>query len=619
MNKIKEIREKEGMTQDEFAASLKVDRSTVSKWENNLSLPRRAMLEKIAAIFKCQLDDLFTGGAANEKLVREIKVVPRPHFVSVQTESSYLLPKKVKLELRTPLAEMGADILSELLWEIGIKTEKVASGGDVIFEKISCNTAEYYRLKITDKGISVRFCDALGARNAALTLFSIIENENGMYTVPTIKINDWPDNKIRGMLFDPARGCIPVPKLKSYIKQMAKARMNTLVFHCCDTYGLCYESDIERDLTDVKKIGRYTKSEMKDIVNYCRFWGIEIIPEIDYPAHANYIYDKNPDLRCESLDGSVQSNWALCATNEKVFEYLEEVYKEAVEIFGCRYLSICGDELEMLDLDSFDLWTNWESCKHCREVMDKYGYKDQYELYYHAVRRIHGILAKLGVRMLISNDSVNIAENPDIPKDIIIIWWRVAMPKRGLTRMQDMENFCKAGYDVININYEDAYIYFYTNENRLSDWTTTNRPFVSEEYRHKVIGGYFSAWGDAPINHYPWTLPGGIIMYGERLWNNEPSVYDKAYRLALTQAVFGKDVPADLDVFTALGGTLLPLTIAELRRGYPENLKKEDAAYIDVCAERLGKLVKRQSPYAEYAKEFIECLKWTKERLGENN
>ena len=75
MNKIREKREKKGMTQDELAAALKVDRSTVSKWENNLSLPRSATLDKIASILECQRDDLFTDGAASEKLVREINSV----------------------------------------------------------------------------------------------------------------------------------------------------------------------------------------------------------------------------------------------------------------------------------------------------------------------------------------------------------------------------------------------------------------------------------------------------------------------------------------------------------------------------------------------------------------
>lgn len=48
--KIKEMREAEGVSQGEFAARLNVSRQSVSNWENGLSVPRRAQREKIFTI-----------------------------------------------------------------------------------------------------------------------------------------------------------------------------------------------------------------------------------------------------------------------------------------------------------------------------------------------------------------------------------------------------------------------------------------------------------------------------------------------------------------------------------------------------------------------------------------
>lgn len=58
MNNIQLMRAKAKMTQGELAALLKVDRSTVAKWESYKALPRAEMLRELARILHCRIDDL---------------------------------------------------------------------------------------------------------------------------------------------------------------------------------------------------------------------------------------------------------------------------------------------------------------------------------------------------------------------------------------------------------------------------------------------------------------------------------------------------------------------------------------------------------------------------------
>lgn len=58
-NKIKQLRLRKGITQDTLAKELNVSCQTVSKWENNVSMPDIQLLPDIAVYFGCTMDDLF--------------------------------------------------------------------------------------------------------------------------------------------------------------------------------------------------------------------------------------------------------------------------------------------------------------------------------------------------------------------------------------------------------------------------------------------------------------------------------------------------------------------------------------------------------------------------------
>lgn len=58
-NKIRQMRNSAGMTQEQLATSLGVSAQSVSKWENEISMPDITLLPDIAEAFGVSIDELF--------------------------------------------------------------------------------------------------------------------------------------------------------------------------------------------------------------------------------------------------------------------------------------------------------------------------------------------------------------------------------------------------------------------------------------------------------------------------------------------------------------------------------------------------------------------------------
>lgn len=62
MKQIKILRKGCGMSQDELARMLQVDRSTVAKWETRDVFPRGEQVKRLSDIFKCSIDERYGQG-----------------------------------------------------------------------------------------------------------------------------------------------------------------------------------------------------------------------------------------------------------------------------------------------------------------------------------------------------------------------------------------------------------------------------------------------------------------------------------------------------------------------------------------------------------------------------
>ena len=73
--KIKELRQKKGISQAKLAADIHISRSAVAKWENGLGLPNGDSLKLLAEYFRVAVDELISDKTNEEILVSKNKTI----------------------------------------------------------------------------------------------------------------------------------------------------------------------------------------------------------------------------------------------------------------------------------------------------------------------------------------------------------------------------------------------------------------------------------------------------------------------------------------------------------------------------------------------------------------
>ena len=173
-------------------------------------------------------------------------------------------------------SSLATDILS--LFNTGIPFRKGVKP-NVLFKEEKSLKKGAYKLSVGKESIKITFGDYEGVRNAVSTLAWLYrENKIGC-----CGITDVPDNSFRSCMLDLARGYVELPKLKEHIIRMAYLKFNYLHLHLMDRQSYALKSDV---VPNSSKNRGYTKKEMREIIRLCKKLQIEIIPEIEIPAHA---------------------------------------------------------------------------------------------------------------------------------------------------------------------------------------------------------------------------------------------------------------------------------------------------------------------------------------------
>ncbi|MES2109063.1 MAG: family 20 glycosylhydrolase [Bacteroidota bacterium] len=203
---------------------------------------------------------------------------------------------------------------------------------------------ESYSLQIKPGRIVIKAADEAGVFYATRTLLQLAASTTDRRTISCYTIKDTPAYPFRGFMLDVGRKFFPISQLKDYICRMSWYKMNQLQLHLNDQafHGEHYaafriESKTFPQLT--AKDGFYTQQEIKELIQYATDRGINIIPEIDAPAHAMSILDMAPELKNDKLqDGQ------LDVLNAKTTQIMEQVYDEFVPLFPSPYFHIGTDE-----------------------------------------------------------------------------------------------------------------------------------------------------------------------------------------------------------------------------------------------------------------------------------
>lgn len=179
-----------------------------------------------------------------------------------------------------------------------------AQNGDIYFELTDDEDlgAEGYIIQI---GGAIRLAAAseTGLLWATRTLLQMLKQNY----LPCGEIRDCPQYKIRGFMLDVGRKPVSMRMLREIVKTMSWYKMNDLQIHLNDNYiwledyvkngeldaleaydAFRLESGLvnEKGETPTAKDYAYSKAEFREFIRESRKYGVNIVPEIDVPAHA---------------------------------------------------------------------------------------------------------------------------------------------------------------------------------------------------------------------------------------------------------------------------------------------------------------------------------------------
>lgn len=467
---------------------------------------------------------------------------------------------------------------------LGITVKRQIKDAVIAFVKTESKQPEYYEIEIRRDRIFIKYTDILSARNALSTLICLAVKRGGEVYLPAAKICDYPDCSYRSAMIDLARKYVPIETIKLYIRIMALSKYNRLHIHLLDAEHYAIKSEYLEPLTR-SDIRQYTKDEMREIVSYAASFGIEVIPEIDIPAHGVFMLERIPQIKCQK-DGEPIGKWTLCVGNEKSYEIVETLIAELCEIFESPYIHIGGDELSFYDLKEYEYWPAWYECDLCGQLAKEKGYKEAHDFFCHFVRGVHEVAGRYNKKLIIWNDAVDISRPAELPKDILIQFWRVAMPGRGPYEGCSMRRFLEEGYSVINSSYRSTYADGYIKENELLNWS----PFsdTEEELQGLILGGETCAWGN--MFHFNYTYPSVLALFADRLWNKAPLSAEEPKEIddALFRQLIAP-IESKYNIFTMLGQRIFPFNDVEKVKA---ELATDDPDMLDKAFEEINSLIK---------------------------
>ena len=494
---------------------------------------------------------------------------------------------------------------------------------NLFFSKENFAVRGTYKLTVSESEISIFYSDYEGVRNAIASLVQLRKHDG----IKCVEIFDEPDNEFRSCMLDLARGYVEIPVLKEHLIRMAMLKFNYIHLHLMDRQSYVLESQVVPN-PDNHRL--YSKKEMAELVAFCKPLCLEVIPEIEIPAHAVNQIKALPELGCDIIDKKKAwetiknldnprkreytdnkrsvSSWVVCAGKETTYEIYEKIIKEVLEIFNGPYIHIGGDELEFAHLGAHP---HWDNCHSCAKKMQEENLSDRRALYYYVIRRVYDIVKSCGRKMIMWNDQLDAFNLIDIPKDIIVEYWNggVISKEEGV-----YQKLLDQGFETINAEYIYTYVDFpqYMQEDKIKHWDTHKEYLDENKLDGKIIGGEMCAWelGNPLYSFYPYSLPVCMTLFADRVWNNAPTQYDDEYKKSVFATMIGK-YDANINPFVFFKEIIPP-------RNRDKNML-EDIDIDNICSAELKQvLCKTKEINVEnvYGKlvlnAYIECLETIK-------
>lgn len=272
---------------------------------------------------------------------------------------------------------------------------------------------------------------------------------------PSVVVEDAPRFGWRGFMLDESRHFFGKAAVKQLLDEMARLKLNRFHWHLTDEPGWRVEIKKYPRLTETGAVGNwsdakaprafYTQDDIREIVAYAAARHIVVIPEIDMPGHATAATRAYPEL-----SGGGTGRWkgfTFHPARERTYEFIQDVLTEVAELFPGPWLHIGADEVSYGN-------QSWKTDPEMQQFIRENNLKDELGLEHFFVRRVQGIVHRLGKTMVGWDEIVEAG----LPADqCVVMWWRHDKP-------EVLERALQQGFQVVLCPRRPLYFDFVQHE-----------------------------------------------------------------------------------------------------------------------------------------------------------
>ncbi|MCC8067909.1 MAG: beta-N-acetylhexosaminidase [Clostridiales bacterium] len=316
---------------------------------------------------------------------------------------------------------------------------------DILLVRDMAIPEEGYVLTVTENQIQIKASSEQGVVWAFTTLINYLAaGQSCEAELSCGGICDAPRYAHRGLSLDCARHFFPAEEVKKIIEEISLAKMNVLHWHLTDDQGWRIESRRFPKLHQ-NSVDYYTQEEIREICEFARVRGVEVIPEIDMPGHVSALLNAYPEYSCSGKKVRIATAGGiypiiLCAGQEQTFSFLEELLEEIVHLFLGKRIHLGGDEAPKGE---------WKKCPCCQAKMQELEMKRRAretsqtdnlpsaweDLQGYFMTRVTEILEKYGKTAICWNETLRAS---NYPQNMQAQYWT-------LQHRDSMETFAKTG------------------------------------------------------------------------------------------------------------------------------------------------------------------------------
>lgn len=333
-----------------------------------------------------------------------------------------------------------------------------ASGAPLALEQDVSLPAEGYRLRVAPEGAILSHADRAGAVYGAITLLALRHTHGG--AIPCGVIEDAPRFGWRGQHLDCARHFYDVDTILRLLDLMALLKLNRFHWHFADDEAFRVELDSLPELAathhrgegqllpglfggGIRAGGSYSPADVARVVAHAKALNIEVMPEIEVPAHAlalARVYPNTRDPQDTGTERSVQGYPAnvMNPAMAESWRVWEAMIDEISALFPFEVLHLGCDELPE---------NTWQGSRAAKALMQREGLETTDDLQGWTMHRLAGRVAALSKRPAAWEEAARGKQG--IGHDAILFSWTGQGP--GLEA-------ARAGYKVVMTPAQHVYL-----------------------------------------------------------------------------------------------------------------------------------------------------------------